>query len=276
MTRPDRLFEMTLPIHAPRDAVWKALADAREIERWFAPTARSDARAGGRLVWTWGDHATWDQTIEVCTPVEHLRTRYESGVPDGRGGRQPLFVDFHLEGSGGTTTLRLVHSGFGPGAEFDAEYDGIRGGWPVELRSLRLYLERHRGRDRQLAWAARAVDVPADVAWRRLGGPGGLAVARLTQLAEGMGYTLDVPGAGTIRGDTLFVPGTREFSGTAENLGGGFFRVHCEHWNGATQVWLWLALYAQPRAQVEAFQRAFDGLLDRLFVAAAPPAEQRT
>ena len=43
------------------------------------------------------------------------------------------------------TTLRLVHSGFGPGADFDEEYDGISQGWPVELRSLRHYLENHAG-----------------------------------------------------------------------------------------------------------------------------------
>jgi uncharacterized protein YndB with AHSA1/START domain len=275
MTTSDRQFEITLAIQAPREHVWNALVEAREIERWFAPTATCDARPGGRLVWQWGAHSLWEHTIEVCEPGQHLRTRYASGVPDGRGGRRPLFVDFHLEGAGGTTTLRLVHSGFGAGADFDAEYDGIRGGWPVELRSLRLYLERHRGRDRQLAWTARSVELTAEAAWQRLTGRDGIAVGPLTALAEGAAYSVDVATAGPIRGTALFSPTPREFSGTADNLGGGFFRVHCEHWGGATQVWLWLATYGQPRERVDAFQRAFDGLLDRTFVTSAPAVEQR-
>ncbi len=274
MTPADRQFALHLDIHAPRDAVWRALTEAREIERWFAPTAVSDQRAGGRMVWQWGEQHTWRQTIEVFEPGQHLRSRYESGVPDGKGGHRPLFVDFHLEGSGGTTTLRLVHSGFGPDAQFDAEFDGISGGWPVELRSLRLYLERHRGRDRQLAWRARSVAATADAAWQRLTGAGGLAVAALTTLREGAAYTLDVPVAGTITGTALFSPSAREFSGTADNLGGGFLRVHCEHWGGATQVWLWLALYGAERAQVDTFQRAFDGVLERAFGGAAAAAER--
>ena len=259
MTESERRYEMEIEIDAPRDAVWRALVEAREIERWFAPTASSDERAGGRLEWRWGDQCVWEQTIEALQPGRHLRTRYASGVPDGRGGRRPLFVDFHLHGDRGTTTLRLVHSGFGPEAEFDAEYDGIRGGWPVELRSLRLYLERHRGRDRQIAWAKRSVALPPDAAWRQLGTA--LAVAGLPALAEGGAYELDVPGAGVIRGRALFAPSAREFSGTADNLGEGWFRVHCEHWAGATQVWLWLALYGAPPAQVPAFQRAFEQVL---------------
>jgi uncharacterized protein YndB with AHSA1/START domain len=271
--RADRQFQLQIDLQAPRDAVWRALTEAREIERWFAPSASCEPRVGGRLVWRWGEQHTWEHTIEVCEPGQHLRTRYESGVPDGRGGRRPLYVDFRLEGTGGATTLRLVHSGFGPEADFDGELEGISGGWPVELRSLRLYVERHRGQERQLAWAVRSVDLSAPAAWQRLTAPGGLDVAALPRLPEGAAYSVDVPGAGPIRGEALFSPSAREFSGTAANLGDGWFRVHCEHWAGATQVWLWLALYGAPPARVEAFQRAFDALLARRLDGASAVAE---
>jgi len=264
-----RHFEMHLEIQAPVDAVWRALSEAREIERWFAPEARVEPRLGGQLSWRWGELHTWDQTIEVWEPGQHLRTRYDSAVADGLGGKRPLFVDFHLEGRGGVTTLRLVQSGFGPEADFDAEYDGISQGWPVELRSLKLYLERHRGRERQLAWSTRRSDETPDVVWQRLVGPRGLA-AKLDGLEEGDPFSLAVPGAGPIEGKTLWRPSAREFSGLAENLGLGWLRLHCEHWGGATQVWLWLALYDQAPERVEAYRQAFERLLERLV-----PAEAR-
>lgn len=146
-------------------------------------------------------------------------------VDDGQGGKRPLFVDFHLQGDHGTTTLRLVHSGFGPEAEFDGEFDGISGGWSVELRSLRHYLAHHRGRDRQVAWSMWSTSLPAQEAWQALIERGNLEIGELHQLAEGSSYVLAIPYAGTISGEAVFSPGPREFSGTAANLGEGWFRV---------------------------------------------------
>ena len=41
-----RLVERTLKVNAPVEAVWKALAEADEIARWFAPEARVQPGAG--------------------------------------------------------------------------------------------------------------------------------------------------------------------------------------------------------------------------------------
>ena len=274
MTKNDRQFEMQLEIQAPKDAVWRALIDAKEIARWFAPTTQSDARVGGRIRWQWGEQHVWDHVIEVLEPGARLRTRYDSTVDDGSGGKRPLFVDFVLQGHGGSTTLRLVHSGFGPEAAFDHEFDGISGGWPGELRSLRLYLEHHRGRDRMLAWATHTTPLPADAAWRLLTGSNGILAGELPRLREGEPWQLDVPGAGKLAGTALFAPSPREFSGVVDNLDKGFFRIHCEHWGGATQVWLWLALYEGPPARVLPFQRAFDHVLEMVFAGADATAER--
>lgn len=269
--RTERSFQTELAIAAPPEAVWSALTEAREIERWFAPDATVEARPGGRLVWAWDDQCRWEQTIEAIEPGQHLRTRYDSAVPDPAGGRRPLFVDFHLEGDRGVTRLRVVHSGFGPEASFDAEFDGISQGWPVELRSLRLYLERHRGADRHVAWERRSTDAaPTDV-WRRLVGPDGLQAPDLASRREGEPFAVRLGDLGPIDGTTLFVPGPREFSGVVGSLGDAWLRVHCEHWNGATQVWLWLALYSRHGRRTDAIRTAFAGLLDRCVPAAATP-----
>lgn len=259
MTKPDRTFETEIEIAAPKDAVWRAVTEAREIARWFAPSVEVDLRVGGAVVWQWGPHHTWRQTIEVIEPGQHLRTRYDSVVGDGRGGMRPLFIDFLLRGDGGTTTLRLVQSGFGPEAEFDQEYDGISSGWPVELRSLRLYLEQHRGQDRRLAWHALSTSLPPQEAWARLDRV--LGVRALSGLREGAPFALAVEGAARLEGRTLFAPSPLEFSGVVDSHDGGWFRMHCGTWGGATQVWLWLALYGSAAAAVPRFQRAFEAAL---------------
>lgn len=265
MSFSDRKFEMQLELQASPEQVWQAIAEAKGIARWFAPTAEIEPRVGGKVLWQWGAHHNWPQTVDVFEPGQHLRTRYDSSVDDGKGGKRPLFVDFFLEGSGGTTTLRLVHSGFGPEGDFDVEFDGISSGWPVELRSLRHYLAHHRGRDRMLAWSQWSTQQSPEAAWQRLTGDGGLALADLPKLPEGATYSFDVPGAGPIAGTAIFSSGAREFSGTVANLGDGWFRVHCESWAGATQIWLWLAVYDGPSDRVAAYERGFDEVIGKLF-----------
>ncbi|MBL8752662.1 MAG: SRPBCC domain-containing protein [Planctomycetes bacterium] len=269
--QPGRQFAMQIDLPAAPDVVWRALAEAREIERWFATDVVCEPRVGGAMVWRWGDQHTWTQVIEVCTPGQHLRTRYDSTVADGRGGFRPLFIDFHLEGNGGTTTLRLVHSGFGPEAGFDAEYHGISGGWPTELRSLRLYLQRHRGRDRHVAWAAAKTPMPCEAAWELLTGPDGIGAAALPRLEEGQPFTMAVPGVPAITGIAMHSPGPREFTGMATNCGDAWLRVTCENWGGTTNVWLWLAGYGDgvPTALLQAYRRAFATVLQNLFGQAA-------
>src|SRR4029453_6519441 len=88
---------------------------------------------------------------------------------------RPVAVEFTLEGDQGRTHLRLVHSGFGPGEEWDDEFEGISHGWPFELRSLRHYLRHHRGRDRHFAWGRATTPLPPEAAWTRLTSAEGVA-----------------------------------------------------------------------------------------------------
>jgi len=262
-----RQFEISLVIAAPRDAVWDALATESGLRRWFAPEAGVQPRKGGELFWRWGEHFLWRQEIEAWQPGSHLRTRYASSVPDGAGGHEPLFIDFRLEGDGGTTTLRLVQSGFGHDAAFDEEYDGISRGWPVELRSLRLFLERHRGRERHLAWSTEKVALDADEAWRRLTGEQGLACgAGIDQVAAGEPFRFQTPDGDVFEGEALYCA-ERELAGVARSHGDGFLRLSVERVRGASFPWVWLATYGEPGAggPARGLKARWDAMLGRLF-----------
>lgn len=269
-----RTFETEIQIAASRQAVWEAIATASELQRWFTPKAKTDSKVGGEIVWEWLQHHQWPQRIEILEPGARLRTRYDSGVDDGAGGKRPLFLDFILEGEGGMTTLRLVQSGFGPEAAFDEEYDGISRGWPVELRGLRLYLEKYRGKDRVLAWSTKDLDMDRDRAWQILTSERGLACGtQIDSLADGAAFRIRTADGDEFSGKAL-VCQAREFSGDAQSHGGGFFRFSIEEWGGSSHAWLWLGAYDQPADGVAALQKRWDAMLDRLFASNDEAAAQ--
>jgi hypothetical protein len=72
--------------------------------------------------------------------------RFVTSSPQSDEGRFDVF-SFEIEGrDGGTTHLRLVHSGFLPQDDWDVEYDALRNGDPAYLAKLVEYVEHFRGR----------------------------------------------------------------------------------------------------------------------------------
>ena len=71
-----------------------------------------------------------------------------------------------MEASGGDTcVVRLVNSGFGPGEEWDGDYDGMTVGWTLFLQNLRLYLTHFRGQHARALTPMAQVPGPNTVAW---------------------------------------------------------------------------------------------------------------
>ena len=260
-----RDFSTTVSIQAPRERVWNAIADAREVRRWFAPQASVELRLGGEIVWEWNQHTRWPQQIELIEPGARLRTRYDSNVEDGQGNKQPLYVDFLLEGDGGTTTLRVVQSGFGPEASFDEEYDGISQGWPVELRSLRLYVENHWGRDRALCWLTCGVSLDASEAWNRLTGQHGLRCGPgVSEMREGDRFRIETADGDVIEGTALQCH-PHGFSGLATSHNKAFFRFSTEVFGGEAHPWCWLGAYDVSATEVNGLQQRWAAMFDRLW-----------
>jgi uncharacterized protein YndB with AHSA1/START domain len=233
-----RTIEVFMEIDAPTDVVWRALTDAKELVRWFPLQAEVEPRAGGRYWMSWGGAYEGESRIEIFEPERHLRTSMPAMTQkDGRPAE--LAVDYYLEGQGGRTVLRLVHSGFGRGAAWDDEYDGIQTGWTFELRSLRHYLERHRGHDRHAIFVVGPeADLPRPEIWRRV-----LAeVVGMDEpgaLAEGERYSLSLAGGAVFAGEVLDCQPPRQFAGTVDGLGDGIFRVEVF----AARAHLWLAVW---------------------------------
>jgi uncharacterized protein YndB with AHSA1/START domain len=269
-----RAFRTAIDLDATPDQVWRALTDAEELVRWFSPAARVTPGEGGTMLWSWGYGEDWITRIDAWVPGRLLGLVQDEARPyDAQGNPLPpgeveparIAMEFTLETVQGRTRLRLVHSGFGNGAAWDAEVDGISEGWQAELRSLRHYLRRHRGRDRRSARGLVDTALPRDAAWARLTGPGGY---RLSPAAprEGERYEVVTPGgtrySGTVQ---LNLPG-QTLAGTIVELEDGWFRLLT--WRdarGHTGVWAWLATYTGDDSAVREFEREAQASLDRLF-----------
>jgi len=253
-----RNVETTLEVEAPRGAVWKALTEASELVRWFPLEAEVEPRVGGRYWISWKNEWQGEHRIRVFEPERHLRTTWATAVQEGDGPTQ-LTVDYHLEGEGGRTVLRLVHSGFGKSAAWDEEFDGVRLGWTFELRSLRHYLERHRGQDRHAIFVVGPKrELSTEEVWTRVLRDG-LGATPPSGLREGDRYSLAVGDGETFSGTVLSFEPPRQLAGTVDRLDDAIFRVEVFD----RRPHLWLAVWGNDGSALSRYESRWRDALAR-------------
>jgi uncharacterized protein YndB with AHSA1/START domain len=256
--KDDRTIEMFMEIDASTGAVWKALTDAEELVRWFPLKAEIEPRVGGRYWMSWGAEFDGESRIEIFEPERHLRTTWPSMTKQD-GKPTELAVDYHLEAREGRTALRLVHSGFGRGANWDEEYEGVNTGWMFELRSLRHYLGRHRGKDRHaLFLVGPKTDLTGPEVWSRVVRDG-FGASDPTGLSEGDRCSFPV-GEGTVFEGTVLDSTSRQLAMTVDGLHDAIFRIEVF----AARPHLWLAAWGEGRDAVARFEGPWREMLERV------------
>lgn len=273
-----RGIEITLEIAAPTEHVWRALTDARELMRWFPIKAKVDPGVGGKIWLYWEGSLQGFNTISVWEPERHLRTGWfdpESMPAEDRPdtifykdteAQRQLVVDYFLEAKGGGTVLRLVHSGFSRDASWDDEFDGHRRGWTFELRSLRNYLEHHRGKDRHIVWIAKPVRIDNAEAWSRLIGKEALlAEGSIEAIASGGRYALTTVHADRFEGEVILNEPPIQFAATVDNLDHSLLRAGIEGCTGDRSMWFWVSLWDGDPRRAEAIRSRWTDTFDRLY-----------
>lgn len=268
-----RSFEHEIEIPARPEAVWKAIANAEELVRWFPFDADVELRPGGAYRISWGGLWQWDMEVRLFDPPRRLvlldrrPTDHDAeGRPVKRARPAPVEIslEFQLEAGQGGTRLRLVHSGFGRGSEWDDEFDGISHGWRQELRGLRHYLEHHAGRARAVAWARRVSKGTADEVWRRLSGSAGLcASGTLEGLAIGERFEIRSSDGDVLAGEVYESRPPREFLARAANHGDGLFRIWLDRVGPEHSVNVWLSAWGIDPAPVKRLEQRWSALLAR-------------
>lgn len=260
-TPQTRTFELSLDLPASIERVWSALADGEELTRWFPLQARVTGGVGGGVWLSWGPWCDLESPIEIWEPPTRLRYVWRGERTDETGATRvvPLATDFHLSARGGTTVLRLVHSGFGRGAEWDDEFDSISNGWAFELRSLRHYLSRHAGSDRGVAYARAMTDRPRGEAFDAM-----LAALAVTRGGDPGGGGAVLPGGVRTALTTLVDTPGKSFCAVAHALDDALLRVEVEP-GGRRMPFLWLSLWGERRHDAPAMQERLHAVMASLF-----------
>src|SRR6185436_10277114 len=128
-----RNIELSVELDASPEAVFRAVTDGTELAKWLAPEARVTPPSEGKKgsIWvSWGEGMGVEKPIEIWdAPRRMLHASGENAET-----KAPLWVDFSIEAqAGGSTTLRLVHSGFSVGADWDDEFEAYERGWRLML-----------------------------------------------------------------------------------------------------------------------------------------------
>jgi uncharacterized protein YndB with AHSA1/START domain len=170
-----RTIDLSVEVPGTPEEVWAAIATGPGISAWFVP-AEIDPHEGGKLSLHFGGLGTDTSEVTAWDPPRRLVAHWPDDA--GAGTALELLVEAR---DGGSCVVRLVHSGFGPGAEWDDEVDQTTAGWAAFLHNLRLYLGRFAPRPAASIMALGNFDGSRAAAWQGL-----IERLGLPPLAEGL------------------------------------------------------------------------------------------
>jgi uncharacterized protein YndB with AHSA1/START domain len=282
----ERKVVKEIEVDASPAQVWEAISTAEGLTRWYPLEASVEPGVGGEMTVSWGPGMEGKERIAVWEPGRHLRTfsgapgaplpvkgavplTLEEWAATNPSGLGPNILDIYLEARGGKTLVRLVHSGFLSGAQWEEEYwDSLEQGWPFMLAGLLHYFKYHPGKPRQVGWPVRTVGVSQMEAWQRLAGPSGLGF-QLDSLRPGQRFSLKTAAGLPLEGVVEYVAPPK-LRAVVENMNNALLGVMIESCGGPAMAGLWLSAFGVPQAQVDAFRDRWNEVLGRLFPEAAP------
>ena len=262
-----RAHEHEFTMDASPATVWKAITDAEELVNWFPMEAQVEAGVGGRINYGWAPEMQNPCRIEIWAPQSHLRTSWMEPVAGNADGtRTASVVDWFIKGDGGKTILRLVHSGFGSGSEWDNDYDGSNRGWNYELRSLRHYLKYHLGTQRKMIAVRQETTLSPSEVWKRLMGPNGLAPAAGDKaLTEGHPYLFKSAAGDDLQGEVILADPPLSFAGTVTNMNNAIFRFAHETCFGKPEAFVFISTWGADEQENTQLEGRLKQMLLRLF-----------
>ena len=224
MTTPDkkntRDIQLSVELDASPEEVFRAVTEGTELAKWLCPEARTTAPEGGKKgsIWiSWGEGMSAEHEIEIFDPPKRIRH------PSGKNGetKAELYADWSIEArEGGTTTLRLVHSGFSASADWDDDFEAHARGWRLMLQNLRQYFAHHRDEPAAHLPFMSKVDAPRGSLWQSLLGKLGLSAPPKV----GDPFRFTTPKGDVLTGEVDFVTDTYDLALVVREYGDALLR----------------------------------------------------
>jgi uncharacterized protein YndB with AHSA1/START domain len=219
-----RDIELSVELDASPEEVFRAVSDGTEIAKWLAPEARSTPPEGGKKgrIWiSWGEGMSVEKEIDIYDAPKRLRH------PSGKNAetKAPLYADWSIEArEGGKTTLRLVHSGFSVGADWDDEYEAHKRGWMLMLQNLRHYFARHKHEPTVHLPFMSKIESPRGSIWKTLLGKLGFSAVP----KAGDPFRFTTPKGAVLTGVVDLVTDTRDLALVVREYGDALLRFTLE------------------------------------------------
>jgi uncharacterized protein YndB with AHSA1/START domain len=198
MTHP---FEIRkeIEVAATPEEIWDAIATGEGIDGWFLGTGNQvEPREGGRVWISFGEGAGGPSRVTAWEPPRRFAHEGEP-APDG----SVHAFEYEIEAlAGGTTRVRLVHSGFLAG-DWESEYDAVNEGDFMYLHLMAQYATHFRGRRTTVVSIWRPDEPNRERALAAFRAALGLGET----VREGDPVRVDAEGIGRIEGEVDFVSG---------------------------------------------------------------------
>ncbi len=240
MSDTGRSIEIEIEVPGTPEQVWEAIATGPGITSWYVPH-EVEERTGGSMSASFGPGMDVTGRVADWSPPRRL-------VLDSEEVGMGLAFEWTIEArDGGTCVVRLVNSGFGEGADWDAQYDGMTEGWRLFFNNLHAHLTYFAGRRATASLPMAQWSGPADEAWNRAIGELGVDAATtsgdVVSLDGGDGLRLD--------GRVLEV-GDHELLMLVDEPAPGTAFLAVEGSGDAVSVSIWSYLYDEDGARIAA------------------------
>ena len=171
-----RSIQVEAEVPGTPEEVWRAIATGPGVSAWFVPTEVETDEGGTpvKVVSNFGPGMESVSTVTSWEPPHRFTAESADLGPDA----PPIATEWVVEArSGGTCVVRVVHSLFASGDEWDNQLESWEGGWPGFFRLLRLYLTHFSDLPCSAFQLMGTAPEPRAEAWAALTGPLGLAGA---------------------------------------------------------------------------------------------------
>jgi uncharacterized protein YndB with AHSA1/START domain len=118
------------------ELAFDAVTRASELREWCSDEAWTDVRPGGRYELRWNQGYRADGTFTELNPPRHAAVTWHGTGEPGR-----TTVEFTIVPVEGGVEVTIVHSGFGPGPEWDRVVTESDEGWGGGVENLKSTLE---------------------------------------------------------------------------------------------------------------------------------------
>jgi uncharacterized protein YndB with AHSA1/START domain len=134
-------IERKVTINAPKERVYSAITDPKQIIQWFPDTMEGELKEGEQPIFDFGGHGKSQIYVVAMRPHDYFAYRWVPGASNFVGDVLSIdstLVEFNITEADGVSTVSMTESGFSklPKPQAEAAFKQNTDGWGYMLGRL--------------------------------------------------------------------------------------------------------------------------------------------